>query len=560
MADLIRGANTPLDAARVVATVSCAVPVDVSALLVGTDLRVRSDADLVFYNEPEAAGVRWSDSGGEQRIEVDLTAVPAGVQAVLVAVSLTGATSFGAVPAPRLRLTAAGGEALATFSADGLGPEKAIIGLELYRRGGGWKVRAVGQGYAGGLAELVTAHGVEVDDSGEPATAAPPSGPPLGPAAGVPPTARSEAAPAGPAPGNVPPGPAAPSPVPSPTPSSHEVGYAERVWLVWEDASRSLAAFRAASRHALTIRGDEIAGRASPGRYQQLLDAAGARLNGDVEHLRAELAGAEPHASPEIAPFASAGWLTWRPRPDPAEGVLLGHLTTDEAPGLRVPLVLRLPWRRAVWISQGVLPGDSTAFTWSLVTRFLAAVPPGTTGVEVIDATGLSGAGWLNGLAPAVVSRLLGGGVSTGPAATDRLGRLLDLVDLRRVGADDTELPGPLAGGPPVRLVVVFDAGAALSDSGDADRLLRLVEDGPLVGVPVVLVETGSAAAESVRTMRLRQSCHNLPSSEGTIADPWVGSDWTVTPEVLPDAGDGTRTPALLAHVLGAHARAAAGA
>jgi hypothetical protein len=157
------------------------------------------------------------------------------------------------------------------------------------------------------------------------------------------------------------------------------------------------------------------------------------------------------------------------------------------------------------------------------------------------------------------VTHLLGGGVATGPAATDRLNRLLDLVDLRRVGADETELPGSLTSGPPVRLVVVFDTGAALSDSGDADRLLRLVEDGPLVGVPVMLVETDSAVTESVRMLRVRQSCHNLPSSEGVIADPWVGADWTVTPDVLPDAGGGTRAPALFAHILGTHARAVAG-
>lgn len=54
MTELPRGANAPLPARRVTATVSCAVPVDVSALTVDADLQARSDADLVFYNAPRA--------------------------------------------------------------------------------------------------------------------------------------------------------------------------------------------------------------------------------------------------------------------------------------------------------------------------------------------------------------------------------------------------------------------------------------------------------------------------------------------------------------------------
>ncbi|SEG92380.1 Stress response protein SCP2 [Thermomonospora echinospora] len=534
MAELPRGANAPLPARRVAATVSCAVPVDVSALTVGSDLRARSEADLVFYNAPQGLGVRWSQAGGGQRIDVDLDAVPADAQAVLILVSLTGAVSFGAVPPPQLQLTADNGGTLAIFTVLDLGPEKAILGLELYRRGEGWKVRALGQGYAGGLAELLTAHGIEVDDPGEP-TAAPPPGPAVGAAA---------------------PGGAAPPPPPA-QPAGSEVGYVERCWLVWEDASRSLSAYRSATEHALNIRNDEIAGRAPHGRFQELMAAAADRLGSDAAQLSGELAGVEAQVSAEVAPFTGPSWLTWQPREDIAEGVLLGGLTVAELPDLRVPLVLRVPWRRGVWVSRGALPGDSAAYAWSLITRFLAAVPPGLVGLEVIDASGLSGAGWLNGFDPATTAGLLGGGVATGPAAGARLRGLLDLVDLRGVGGDETEVPAGLAAGPPVRLAVIMDAGAAL-DGEDAHHLLRLVEDGPLVGVPVLLVETDTPAGESVRSLRVRQACNNLPSSEGTIADSWVGTDWTLTPDVLPDAGDGTRMPSLFAHVLGAHARAIA--
>lgn len=535
MLELSPGANTALPARRVTATVSCAVPVDLSALLVGPDLRVRSDADLVFFNAPEAPGVRWTDGGGRQRVDLDLDAVPADAQAVLIAVSLSGSgVSFGAVPPPQVQLTAPGGGPMALFTAAGLGPEKAIIGLEVYRRADRWKVRAVGQGYAGGLAELVEAHGVEVDDPGE-AEPGMPAPPPV-PAVGAPPP-RPAVPPA-------PPTPQAPAPQ---APPSGEVGYLERCWLVWEDASRSIAAFRASTEHALNLRNDEIAGRAPRGRFEQLMAAADQRLRADAAQLRDELARVEPHVTAEAAPFDAPSWLTWRPRADLAEGVLLGRLSTPELPDLRVPLVLRVPWRRAVWISRGTMPGDAAAYAWSLVTRFLAAVPPGLVGLEVIDATGLSGAGWLNTLAAA---RLPGGGVATGPAAAERLRRLLDLVDLRRIGGPEGDPAGPGAE-PQVRLVVIMDAGAAV-EGEQAHQLLRLVEDGPLVGVPVLLVETDTPAPDSVRAVRILQSCNTLPSSQGTVGDSWVGMDWTLTPDVLPDAANATRPPALLAHVLSA--------
>ncbi|MGW5415822.1 TerD family protein [Actinomadura geliboluensis] len=546
MTELARGANAALTARRVTATVSSAVPVDVSALLVGPDLRVRSDADLVFFNAPRAPGVRWSDAGG-QRVDLDLDAVPAEVAAVLIAVSLAGGTSFGAEP-PRVLLSA-DGAAVAAFTVPGLGPEQAIIGLEVYRRAGGWKVRAVGQGYAGGLAELVAAHGIEVDDPGPPPPAEaqsaqapqsqPVQPPPVQPQQVQPPSA------AGPPP--VPP----PAPPPPPPPDS-EVDYLERCWLVWEDASRSLAAFRAATEHALTVRNEEIAGRRPRGRFDELMATADQRLRADAAQLRDELARVEPHVEAEVAPFDAPSWLTWRPRTDLAGGVLLGRLSTAELPDLRIPLVLRLPWRRAVWISQGTMPGDSTAYAWSLATRFLAAAPPGLVGLDVVDAPGLSGAGWLQGFDPATSARLLGGGVAVGTGAAERVRRLLDLVDLRRIGGGD-DLPG---GGPPIRLVVILDAGAAL-DGDDAHGLLRLVEDGPSAGVPVLLVETDTPAAESVRAVRLRQACNNLPSNADAIADSWVGTDWTLTPDVLPDAA-GAQAPALFAHVLGLHARALA--
>lgn len=159
---LAKGQNAAVTASTVVLTVDVAAAADLSALLVTTSGKVRSDGDFVFYNQPEGAGVRLRT--GPARLEVDLAAVPADVEQVRAVVTLDGeGARFGQVPAPVARLADGAGTALAEYVVDGLSSESIVIVLELYRRAGAWKVRAVGQGYAGGFADLVGDHGVHVD-------------------------------------------------------------------------------------------------------------------------------------------------------------------------------------------------------------------------------------------------------------------------------------------------------------------------------------------------------------------------------------------------------------
>ncbi|MGC0421198.1 TerD family protein [Embleya sp. AB8] len=169
---LVSGGNSALAAGAVVVTVACAGAVDVSALLVGADGRVRGDADFVFYNAPRGPGV-WVDAEA-RRVGVDTAAVPADVEKVVVVLSLdgSGAADFGRVGAVEAAVRDVGTDAvLVSYAPSGLGVETALVLLELYRRGAGWKVRAVGQGYASGLAGIATDFGVDV---GGPSDAAPP--------------------------------------------------------------------------------------------------------------------------------------------------------------------------------------------------------------------------------------------------------------------------------------------------------------------------------------------------------------------------------------------------
>ncbi len=82
--------------------------------------------------------------------------------------------TFGQGSSAELRLLDGAGNLLARFDAGTSGrAEAALILGELYRRGSEWKIRAVGQGFAGGLGPLATSFGVDIGDS------APPPPPPV---------------------------------------------------------------------------------------------------------------------------------------------------------------------------------------------------------------------------------------------------------------------------------------------------------------------------------------------------------------------------------------------
>jgi tellurite resistance protein TerA len=180
---------------------------DASALLLATG-KVRSDEDFVFYNQPahpsgavRHEGKRTAAAGVTDTLSVDLARVEGAIERIVLAASADGGT-FGQVPGLYIEVTdAVSGQAVARFDSPGATMETAFVLGEFYRRQGGWKFRAVGQGYSSGLEGLATDFGITVD---EPQHAAPPAAP--RPATPPPPTA----------PAPVPP---PPSPAPTPAPS-----------------------------------------------------------------------------------------------------------------------------------------------------------------------------------------------------------------------------------------------------------------------------------------------------------------------------------------------------
>ncbi|MDF6061829.1 TerD family protein [[Kitasatospora] papulosa] len=214
MTAMTPGSNIPLSAARVAVDVAAPVRLDVSGLLLTADGKVRSDDDFIFYNQPSGPGVTYRPGGGSapDAIVVDTTAVPPGIEKIVVTASpdAAGRTFQGVEPTATVR-NADDGSALATFTPPQLGSETALVVIEIYLRNGAWKARAVGQGYANGLAGIATDFGVSVE---EPAAAAPAPAAPVAPPAPV-------AAPVDPR--IAPPAPAAPPAPPAPPAGSGKI-------------------------------------------------------------------------------------------------------------------------------------------------------------------------------------------------------------------------------------------------------------------------------------------------------------------------------------------------
>ncbi|MFD5802257.1 VWA domain-containing protein [Streptomyces sp. NPDC127020] len=190
---LSKGANLAVDSPAVRIELAWAagpgVPeIDASALLLTSAGRVRDDGDFVFYNQPRhASGAvgHLGKRGGSgapagvttDSVEVDLVSVEPAVERIVLCASADGGT-FGRVPGLSMRLLdAASGTELARFDMTA-GTETALVGGELYRRQGKWKFRAVGQGYAAGLAGLATDFGITVDDDTPPTPTPTPTPPP----------------------------------------------------------------------------------------------------------------------------------------------------------------------------------------------------------------------------------------------------------------------------------------------------------------------------------------------------------------------------------------------
>ncbi|MFG2822313.1 TerD family protein [Kitasatospora sp. NPDC048365] len=681
-AELVRGQNHPLPGTRISVRVSAAGTAAAAVLLTDDNGRLLGDPGYLLHERArELPGVRLTADG---TVEADLDALPDGVRRVLLALVLPAdSTGFGAQGEPRAEVAADGGPAVAAFTLAGLGGETAVVAVELYARGPGWKVRAVGQGYQGGAAALLADHhgpaalapdltpapaaagagrpagtaptGIDTAHPGRAATppadavtdtvpgsagidtvhprrrptdALPADAVPTGtaptdavptdtvpfpsgidtvhprrrlttpspsdatPADGVPyPPGIDTSHPGRPTPPPMPSGPPTvgmPSPaaaVPPGTPppvAGDAAGFTmderlyNQVWGVFEDAARSAAAYRSAVDFADQRESQEVEALLSDPRARFGTEAESGRaqararrddLEGrarevrdrDSAQLLEELRVVEAAMPAPMARWDSPAWSAWQPPEEPPFALRLGDLHLPENPDLRVPMLVRFPSTRGLWVDTGSGaesdgPGsvplgsaDRKAFAAGVANaaaaRMLACYRPGGLLLHAVTP---------GGDAAGAVAPFARAGLLSGPPATDAslvtalleiLVERVDLVQMARRAGAPVALPPHID--PADRLLLVHDFPYGFDDRTLA-KLRYLAEEGPSVGVHLLVVADRADGREygPLLDSFFRSMTRLAPVAQDYLADPWVEHLWTFTPAV-PAPGD-PALPALL--------------
>jgi hypothetical protein len=269
-------------------------------------------------------------------------------------------------------------------------------------------------------------------------------------------------------------------------------------------------------------------------------------LDRDLAQLVAESEVVEPALPPSYAAWDNPVWHAYRVPEETPMALRLGDLRLPESERLRIPMLVRLPLERGLWIDSGAVGAADGAVVDAYdvrrlamdtavahVARLLAAHPAGAFAVHVVDAAGSAA----SSLAP-----LAGAGVLAGPPAVgaagvaDVLGRLTQRVDLVQMA---------VRGGAPDALPPDFDTAHQLLvvndfphgfDDRAVTQLRYLADEGPAVGVHLMMVaDREDASAYGPLLDPLWRSLLRLtPVPDDYLADPWVGHAWTYEPALVP--------------------------
>jgi hypothetical protein len=335
-----------------------------------------------------------------------------------------------------------------------------------------------------------------------------------------------------------------------------------QVWGMFEDLARTTAAYRSAvdfadSRlekeldQALTDPRDRLgaagdaAREAAHARRTELVDQARAVLDRDLAQLTAESEVVEPALPPAYARWDNPVWHGYRVPAEPPMALRLGDLRLPESGQLSIPLLVRLPLERGLWVDSGPTAEcdgfpDSAQLRHlalqaavALAARLLAVHPAGDFAVQVIDPAGSGAAAFAPLTRTGVLTAPPASGASGVTRTLERLTRRVDLVQMAVRGGAPESLPADV--GTARQLLIVNDFPHAFDDRA-VTRLRYLADEGPDVGVHLLLVaDREDAAGYGPLLDPLWRSLMRLtPLPDDHFADPWVGHAWTYEPALVP--------------------------
>ncbi|MEL3947734.1 export associated protein, partial [Streptomyces sp. LNU-CPARS28] len=344
-----------------------------------------------------------------------------------------------------------------------------------------------------------------------------------------------------------------------------------QVWGMFEDLARSASAYRSAVDFADSRMEQELdkvlsdprsriggtgdaAREAARARHGDLVDQARAALDRDLAQLAAEAEVVEPALPPAFADWSSPVWQGYRAPMEIPMALRLGGLHLPERPDLRIPMLVRLPLERGLWIDSGRSGTDSLADADQLrrlaldsavahAARLLASYPPGAFTVHIIDAAGSGRSAFAPLASAGVLDEPPAAGAAAAAAVLTRLTQRVDLVQMAVRGGMADALPQDLDTGEHLLIVNDFPHGF---DDRAVTRLRYLADEGPAVGVHLMLVADREDASEygPLLDPLWRALLRLTPVPEDHLADPWVGHAWTYEPSLAPPGSQ------VLSHVL----------
>lgn len=494
-----------------------------AALVVDANYRARGNQDLIHAAAATGAGGTAWLPGPPEGITVDLDALTAD-GAAHVLVMAVGAGLAAAPPTGHLLDT--GGDVLATMTPDGLARETAVVLVELYRHREQWKVRAVGRGFDAGLAAAAAAHGL----TGVAATSP-----------GVPTSAPAAASAPQPAAGQA-------TQTTQTEDEPDEARMLQLVGMILDDASRTTASRRSSVRFAEQRLEGEIeqvvsdpamrigpagdqARAAAAARRDELVRQADESHARDVAQLVAELQDLEQKFPPSMARWQSPGWAGFDPAGAPSYAIRAGELTLDEALDFRLPMMLRLPFSRQLWIDpeQG---GDqaATQVMSVLALRAACAMAPVGAKVRLIDIGGRRGT-------LGFPERLLAGPPVTDPGEAGQVLRAaVDRNEIVQVALEAGATDSLSAEQAAPWIVLCPDLPTGLDESS-LQAIHRLCTQQAGMGVQLLLSGSVPGALGVPLLESIFEQCLRLPSGPGgDLVDAFGGIEWVFVPDLGPPA------------------------
>ena len=460
-------------------------PGDIMLLVLDEHRRASSqNSFLTAARNAECPGISFRHDG---TADIVIGKLSAAIESVLCIVIDAACSS-----APTCKLTGDGDQISFQLSPADL--YSAVICFEIYRRSGQWKVRAVGQGYSGGLTDLLRAHHFDTLE----------------------PTVHDR--------------PAASSP-----PSC--VDPLERIAMIFQDAARTTAALCAATDFAdARLDGAMSAAVADPATrngpeaqhsfavaqrsHDELIAHAEADYHRDASYLAAELVALETELPAALADWEAPSWLP--PVRVPSSGIRLGTVTPQGFGALRVPFCIATPLRRPLWLDTDHAQ-DGNQFVAAAVLRLLATTIVPATTLDIIDVGGVLRPIW-QPLAAHMTRPVVTELGDVAPRLRE-LAACADLAILRRRAEQSISAAG---------IVVVSDFGYAMSESV-FEAVVVLINKA--VEADISLIFTGDLNWDTTPSSPVREIAEysiHVPTGDGaTVFDTWTKNPWKFVPDSL---------------------------